>query len=135
MAGAPTHWATLSGDADSNPGFRDVWMYDFDAISPWTIGRYGSEDAADRYAVERIRTDMELLKTGEARGGRKVDYVPVVFPGGSVSFLNISLLESVLTLRRAIIYRKEIGDSMISRVRADGFIGDRFTMPVRREHA
>ena len=85
MAGAPTHWATLTGDADPNPGFRDIWMHEFDAISPWTIGRYNNEESADKYAMEKVKTDMELLSSEDTRRGRKVDYVPVVFPGGSVS--------------------------------------------------
>lgn len=83
MAGAPTHWQTLTGDADPNPAFLDVWYHEFDAISPWTIGRYNNEDAADRFVVEKVRKDMEALKNNSE--GRKVDYIPVVFPGGSVS--------------------------------------------------
>lgn len=82
MAGAPTHWQTLSGDADPNPEFLDVWYNEFDAISPWSVGRYHNEDAADRFAKEKVRKDIEALKSNT--GGRKVDYVPVVFPGFSV---------------------------------------------------
>lgn len=83
MAGAPTHWQTSSGDADPNPDFLDVWYNEFDAISPWTVGRYHNEDTADRFAREKVRKDMDALKSNS--GGRKVDYIPVVFPGFSVS--------------------------------------------------
>ena len=31
MAGAPTHWQTLKGDADPNPEFLQVWYNEFDA--------------------------------------------------------------------------------------------------------
>lgn len=85
MAGAPTHWQTHTGDADPNPAFLDVWYNEFDAISPWTVGRYNNEDSADRFAVEKVRKDMEALKNNT--GGRNVDYIPVVLPGGSVSYL------------------------------------------------
>ncbi|TDL22387.1 hypothetical protein BD410DRAFT_828484 [Rickenella mellea] len=81
MAGAPTHWQTLTGDADSNPAFLDVWYNEFDAISPWTIGRYHDEDSADRFAAEKVKKDIEALK--ENARVRNVDYIPVVFPGGS----------------------------------------------------
>ena len=83
MAGAPTHWQTLSGDADSDPAFLDVWYNEFDAISPWTVGRYNDEETADRFAKVKVKKDIEALKANT--GGRHVDYIPVVFPGGSVS--------------------------------------------------
>lgn len=94
MAGAPAHWRTGQGDADPDPGFLDVWLNEFDAISPWSVGRYADEDAADAFARENVRKDMALLADGSRQrrgaGGmsaRKVDYVPVVFPGFSVSVL------------------------------------------------
>ena len=92
MAGAPAHWRSLRGDADPDPGFLDVWLNEFDAVSPWSVGRFGDEEAADNFARENVRKDMKLLGDGmrQRRGAgemsaRKVDYVPVVFPGFSVS--------------------------------------------------
>jgi hypothetical protein len=86
IAGTPTYWRTSTNDADRNPQFVDVWLNEFDAISPWTVGRYGNEDEADKFAEERLKEDVELLKKRDEQGtGRKVDYIPVVFPGGSVS--------------------------------------------------
>ncbi|THG98080.1 hypothetical protein EW145_g7486 [Phellinidium pouzarii] len=81
MAGAPTHWQTLRGDADPNPEFLHVWYNEFDAVSPWTVGRYHNEETVDRFAKEKVQKDIEALKNNT--GGRKVDYIPVVFPGGS----------------------------------------------------
>ena len=83
MAGTATHWATSKNDADPNPELLDVWFHEFDAISPWTEGRYKDEDSVDRYAREKIQRDLEALKANT--GDRHVDYIPVVFPGGSVS--------------------------------------------------
>jgi hypothetical protein len=87
IAGSPAHWRTSLSDADPNPEFVDVWLNEFDAISPWTVGRYGDEDDADRFAEEMIKPDIELLKKRAEEGYKKVDYMPVVLPGGSVSCL------------------------------------------------
>lgn len=89
MAGTATHWATSKNDADPNPELLDVWYHEFDAISPWTVGRYKDEESVDRFAREKIQKDLEALKANT--DGRQVDYIPVVFPGGSVSILGISL--------------------------------------------
>ena len=62
MAGAPTHWQTLKGDADPNPEFLQVWQNEFDAISPWTVGRYHNEETIDRFAREKVQKDIEALK-------------------------------------------------------------------------
>ncbi|KAJ3564716.1 hypothetical protein NP233_g8116 [Leucocoprinus birnbaumii] len=83
MAGVPAHWRTSEGDADRNPEFVDVWLNDVDALSPWTIGRYSNEIEADRFAESRMKGDSELLRKRVEEGHKKVDYVPVVFPGGS----------------------------------------------------
>ncbi|PFH48275.1 hypothetical protein AMATHDRAFT_65829 [Amanita thiersii Skay4041] len=84
MAGTPSQWRTAEGDADRNPQFLDVWLSQFDAISPWTVGRYKNEEEADRIANDRMKGDMALLKRqNEHNEGRKIDYIPVVLPGGS----------------------------------------------------
>lgn len=87
IAGTPAHWRTSESDADRNPEFVDVWLNEFDAISPWTVGRYGNEGDADRFAEEKIKPDIELLKKRAEEGHKKIDYIPVVLPGGSVSGL------------------------------------------------
>ena len=63
----------------------EVWLDCFDAISPWTIGRYTNIVQADRFAEEKITGDMKLIgeRNKMTRSGRKLDYIPVVFPGGS----------------------------------------------------
>lgn len=86
MAGTPAHWRTAESDADRNPGFLDVWLNEFDAISPWTVGRYRDERDADDFAETKMKGDVELIKKRNEEGKwRKVDYIPVVLPGGSVS--------------------------------------------------
>ncbi|KAF8798292.1 hypothetical protein BYT27DRAFT_7203403 [Phlegmacium glaucopus] len=84
MAGVPSHWRTAEGDADRNPEFLDVWLNEVDAISPWTVGRYSTEKEADNFAEIKMKGDMALIKKqNESDGIRKIDYIPVVLPGGS----------------------------------------------------
>ncbi|KAH9487307.1 hypothetical protein JR316_0001379 [Psilocybe cubensis] len=84
MGGTPASWRTAEGDADRNPNFLNVWLNDFDAISPWTIGRYCTEQEADGFAESKMKGDVDMIKRHNDEGrGRKVDYIPVVFPGGS----------------------------------------------------
>ena len=91
MAGTPAYWRTSDNDADTNPEFVNVWLEEFDAISPWTIGRFGSLEHADRYAEQVVKGDLELIRkrNEEAESGvpdrRHIDFIPVIFPGGSVS--------------------------------------------------
>ena len=81
----PAHWRTSTGDADRNPDFVEVWLDCFDAISPWTVGRYGNIADADRFAEEKIAGDVKLIneRNKTVRSGRRLDYIPVVLPGGS----------------------------------------------------
>ena len=78
-------------DADSDPEFVRVWLEEFDAISPWTIGRYHDEESANRFEQEKIKGDVEFIErhNKQVESGprtiRKIDYIPVIFPGGSVS--------------------------------------------------
>ncbi|KAJ2912412.1 hypothetical protein MD484_g8005, partial [Candolleomyces efflorescens] len=84
MGGTPTHWRTGEGDADRNPEFIDVWLNEFDAISPWTIGRFKTEDEADSFAEEKMKADSDLIQRRNSEGRwKRLDYIPVVFPGGS----------------------------------------------------
>ena len=84
MAGAPTHWRTSDSDADRNPAFVNAWMDCFDAISPWTVGRYSDQASADAFAADRIQGDVKFIGGWSTTHGKRVDYVPVVHPGGSV---------------------------------------------------
>lgn len=96
MGGTPTHWRTGEGDADRNSEFIQVWLNEFDAISPWTIGRYSTEEEADNFAKTKMKGDLELITNRNQEGNaRKVDYIPVVLPGGSVSFVLFMWLVAV----------------------------------------
>lgn len=68
---------------DPNPNFLDVFKNEFDALSPWTIGRYRTRTEVDRFCEERTKEDIKELRDREKR----VDYFPTIWPGGSVSAL------------------------------------------------
>jgi hypothetical protein len=74
-----------------------VWLNEFDAVSPWTIGRYKTDREADDFANTKMKGDVELIKRRNNDTGRKVDYIPVVLPGGSVSIsMSMHAREEVL---------------------------------------
>ncbi|KIY66195.1 hypothetical protein CYLTODRAFT_491661 [Cylindrobasidium torrendii FP15055 ss-10] len=83
MAGTPASWRTADNDADRDEGFLKVWLNEVDAISPWTIGRYGCEEDFERFAETRMKDDVDMLRRQSETGGKKIDYLPVVLPGGS----------------------------------------------------
>ena len=89
FGGVPTCWRTADNDGDRNPDFLKIFLNEFDAISPWLVGRFRTEEDATRFAENRMKDDVTLInETNEefARHGvdRKIDYVPVVWPGFSV---------------------------------------------------
>jgi hypothetical protein len=74
MGGVPTNWRT--GTGDSQPGF-DTAYRSFDVISPWSVGRYNSENGVVNFNTNYIQPDL----TEAASAG--ADYMPVVWPGFS----------------------------------------------------
>jgi hypothetical protein len=81
MGGLPTHWRTLTGDAQTNPAWSNVFR-SFDVISPWSVGRYGDNNGADSFRVNQIVPDLADCTS------RSIDYLPVIFPGFSWANLN-----------------------------------------------
>lgn len=109
MGGAPAYWRTADHDADSNAAFLDVWLNEFDAISPWTVGRYGTEEEADTFAETNMKGDVELLKRRQDEGKKKVEYLPVILPGSSVSS---DLTHCLLTFSRQASGLQFVGGEM-----------------------
>ncbi|KAJ7622871.1 hypothetical protein B0H17DRAFT_1219148 [Mycena rosella] len=83
FAGVPSHWRSRARRRARGP--RGA----VDALSPWSVGRFGTGAEVEAWAAERWAGDAErvakhnqAIELGGARG-RRVDYVPVVLPGGS----------------------------------------------------
>jgi len=76
MVGVPAHWRELRSDAVADPELLEVLKL-ADVISPWTVGRYATPEAAARYAEEVFKPDQAWCQQ------RNINYLPVVFPGFS----------------------------------------------------
>jgi hypothetical protein len=76
MLGVPCFWRTLDRDTVPDPRLHEV-MALADVISPWAVTRYDSPQAAERHFAKTVAADLEWCST------RKLDYLPVAFPGFS----------------------------------------------------
>ena len=76
MLGVPTYWRELKNDAVSDPALHDLLRL-ADVISPWTVGRFGDEAGARRYAEKTLADDVAWCRS------ENIDCLPVVFPGFS----------------------------------------------------
>ncbi len=79
MLGVPTYWR--AGDRDALPGMEALYAK-ADVLSPWTVGRYGTDEAARRYADETLKGDLAWA------AARKQILMPVAFPGFSWHNMN-----------------------------------------------
>jgi hypothetical protein len=76
VGGVPSGWRTLTGDSKPEPAWASVYR-SFDVISPWAVGRFANDGAADDFRRKYIEPDLaEARRLGIA-------YMPVVFPGFS----------------------------------------------------
>jgi hypothetical protein len=81
LGGVPAGWRTLTRDSRSEAAWGSVYR-SFDAISPWTVGRFRDDAGARRYYAEHAGPDLD-----EARS-RGMAYMPVLFPGFSWHNMN-----------------------------------------------
>ncbi len=76
FGGVPGGWRTLNEDSRTASGWATVYR-SFDAISPWTVGRYNNNSGADSWKTSRIVPDLaETDSVG-------IDYASVIWPGFS----------------------------------------------------
>jgi hypothetical protein len=76
MGGTPARWRTLAADARPDPAWSDVYAM-MDVVQPWTVGRYRTLDAVDRWKEDVLIPDAKLL------AAHNQIYMPVIFPGFS----------------------------------------------------
>jgi hypothetical protein len=81
MGGIPARWGTLSGDSRTNPAWAEVYAM-MDVLQPWTVGRYATTAAADRWKETILLPDLQRSAANNQL------YMPVVFPGFSWYNLN-----------------------------------------------
>lgn len=70
----------MGGINDTWQKHSDEWKavyHKMDVISPWAVGRFGDDDGADKFRDRSVIPDIAYTKS------RKIDYMPVIFPGFS----------------------------------------------------
>ena len=88
IGGVPSNWRTLAGDSKADPRWASVYR-SYDAISPWSVGRFDDQAGADTYLQSVVVPDLaETTRAG-------IGYLPVTFPGFSWrnQMLNKGLLD------------------------------------------
>jgi hypothetical protein len=81
MGGTPSRWRTLTNDSRTHSAWTGVYAA-MDVVQPWTVGRYGTLEAADRWKEDMLVPDVNLAVANHQL------YMPVIFPGFSWKNLN-----------------------------------------------
>ncbi|KAF7367697.1 hypothetical protein MSAN_00833500 [Mycena sanguinolenta] len=79
FAGVPSHWRTPgTGDAHADPAWEGLWLGETGGggCAEWAEERWGGD-------ADLIAQHNENLELSGAGRGRKVDYMPVILPGGA----------------------------------------------------
>lgn len=76
MLGVPYYWREQKGDSVNDPDLHRV-LLKADILSPWAVGRFGSERSADDLQNKAIAPDVAWCRQ------KNRDYLPVVWPGFS----------------------------------------------------
>ena len=88
MVGVPYYWRQLFRDSVKDPKLHSI-IKKADIISPWSVGRYGAGGntlKASKEVITRVaKADLKWTKN------KKLDYLPVIFPGFSWQNLKKSL--------------------------------------------
>ncbi len=76
MLGAPAYWRTGNRDAIADPVLHEL-LAQADVISPWTVGRFGTPQDIEGHVRKTLSGDLAWCQE------KKIDLLPVVFPGFS----------------------------------------------------
>lgn len=87
LLGVPAFWRTLDRDAIADPILHSL-LASADILSPWSVARYQTPEDAARFAKNTLAPDLAWCAE------RKLEYLPVVFPGFSWHNLSASRGES-----------------------------------------
>jgi hypothetical protein len=111
MLGVPSWWREGKRDAIDDPDLLKVLAL-ADILSPWTIGRYRNPKEAARHSTEVWQPDLEWCRE------RKMDFLPVVYPGFSWHNLHGDEIDAIPRLKGKFLWSqfaaaKQIGCEMI----------------------
>ena len=111
MVGVPTWFRQLNRDTVNDPTLHQVLAL-ADVVSPWTVGRYSSPSDVKERELPTWRQDLAWCKE------RKLDFLPVVFPGFSWHNMNGGKLDQIPRLKGEFLWSqfvaaKRAGANMI----------------------
>ena len=111
MLGVPSWWREQERDAVSDRSLHEI-LQRADILSPWTIGRYRSPREARNHATRVWKHDLEWCRQ------RRMEFLPVVYPGFSWKNLHGGKLNSIPRLKGEFLWTqmiaaKQIGANMI----------------------
>jgi hypothetical protein len=101
LVGVPTGWRTGDRDAVADPLLHDI-AATAAAVSPWTVGRYRTPDEATRHADHDWASDLAWCRA------RRIEYVPVIFPGFSWHNLKGGALDQIPRRQGAFFERQAV---------------------------
>jgi hypothetical protein len=111
MLGVPTYWREQNRDAVAEPALHEVIALG-DVISPWTVGRYRTSKEATEYAGKTLKADIAWTAQ------KKIDLLPVVFPGFSWHNMKGDALDAIPRRKGELLWTqfreaKQAGATMI----------------------
>ena len=99
ICGVPVGWRTLGRDTVHDEALLDV-LRAGNVVSPWTVGRYASPQAAAEHAARYWKPDLEWCRK------HGLDYIPVVFPGFSWHNQHDGPLDEIPRLKGRFLWRQ-----------------------------
>jgi hypothetical protein len=111
MLGVPTGWRSQDRDAVKDPALHELLAL-ADVLSPWTVGRYRNPSEAKRHGEKTWLPDVAWCVE------RKIDFLPVVFPGFSWANMQDKTLDEIPRMKGEFLWSqfvaaKRSGASMI----------------------
>lgn len=76
MVGVPCYWRTQTRDSIRDPKLLELIAL-ADIVSPWSVGRFSTPELAAQRVETQLKPDLAWCRE------RKLDYLPVAFPGFS----------------------------------------------------
>ena len=101
MLGVPSAWREGIRDATDDP-MRLELMKSADILSPWTVGRYRTPAKAATHGEKMWKPDRVWCER------RKIDYLPVVFPGFSRHNLKRGKLDAIPRLNGKFLWTQMV---------------------------
>ncbi|WP_182865637.1 xylosidase/arabinosidase [Stieleria mannarensis] len=97
MLGVPSYWRDGTRDAVDDPLLHRI-LETADILSPWSVGRYRTPAQATRHAADVWDRDRQWCDE------RRIDFLPVVFPGFSWHNLTGDPLDSIPRLKGQFLW-------------------------------